>query len=78
MSEEVSKLDLVTTEELLEELSKRFDAVLFAAEQSKTDTSTDSVVWWSGALTYCYGLANRAVLRLGDKIQENSGEDEDD
>ena len=65
-----SKLDLTSTEDLVEELNSRFDHSVFFAIKEETDDDYETFYRWDGLDIMCIGLALKAVER----IQQDTGE----
>jgi len=71
----MSDLDTATTDELCQELCKRFDAVVIAGERKEHDSVC--YINYAGPVTYCYGLAQRAGDRIARLLAEAEEEQHD-
>lgn len=63
-------LALVSTDELLDELVRRHDAMIFAAYQDRTDELSMYSRRWHGGNIPCLGLARFVSLRIEDACNE--------
>lgn len=57
-------LSTVTSEAMLEELRRRYDGLLVVREKLRTAGQSDVIFDYSGGLSRCIGLADRARVRL--------------
>ena len=86
MSKKKTDLDFVTTKELLEEVCKRYDHVVFGALKnlSSKEKRADEIYMNQGNLTVCTGIVERlcedlAVERENIREQmEDDGEEDDE
>lgn len=71
----MSDLSDVTTDELMDELRKRFDCCVFAGEFKKSDNQIEAGYWWGGTfggISYALGLASRMVVRITHRINQEA------
>ena len=71
-------MDLVTSEELLEELKRRHEVMIFVAQMKSTPDYVEEWFEWQGPMSYCIGLSVRAkhrLLKLMDKDVDSTKED---
>lgn len=60
----MSDLEFVTTDELIEELRRRYDNLIFCGSKAMTDSLDATDVFWHGCLMHCSGLCQWGVYRL--------------
>lgn len=70
-------LSLVDTDWLIEELSKRSDAMLLVRERFPNDHEGEVWFDFSGGVSACIGLVIRARRRLLKSVRESDGDDQD-
>ena len=73
MEDYVGKLDLVSDEELVNELSNRFDHIAFAGRKDVCTDSVETYRYWSGDKDISVGLCMAVI----EKIREYNYEDEE-
>jgi hypothetical protein len=74
-------LSLVESDALVEELSQRYDFVLVVRERSTTNKHNDCLFDYSGGISACIGLAERAkhrLLSMADPIEGDDADTEED
>jgi hypothetical protein len=54
-------LEFTPTDELIEELEKRFDAIVFAGASSVNEESSEHRLYFNGNTLVCIGLCHRAL-----------------
>jgi hypothetical protein len=69
-------LSLVSVDDLMKELHKRFDAFIFSGIQVRNPGKIVTVRKWSGLSSTCAGLASQLQVVIYDRHQES--EDSDD
>lgn len=57
-------LSFVTTDEIFEELQKRYDAVVLVGTRGMTETADATDGYWAGGGLHCAGLCNWVIYRL--------------
>ncbi len=73
-----TELSFVTTDEMLDELSTRYEGVVIAYERQAVPGSHDFTVDYRGGQTYAIGLASRAFTTLShDAASDTRRVDED-
>lgn len=84
MVEHVNKtfkdLNFVTNEEMVEELTKRHDAVLIVLDKRDSETEQGTFIRWSGGIPHAMGLARYGEARIHESRfpdYEDAEEDED-
>lgn len=68
-------LSYMTTDELVEELYRRFDGVVVVTELKKSDREFEVQQFWGGrfgSITYALGLVSRAITRLRHRINQQA------
>ncbi len=71
MSDESHSMEFVTTEELIEELKKRHDSVLFVGIVNRASDADQYNLQWRGGTATAVGLARYAEQRILRRLSED-------
>jgi hypothetical protein len=69
-------LELVTTDEMVEELARRNVGVLLMLVSSVTDSEEVFKTWYRGGATLAIGMAARSLHRLRSDLAESKEDEE--
>ena len=61
-------LEFITTDDLLEEIKRRFERCVFYGEKKMTDEDMEYTFDYSGTYAEIFGCLHIAKLRIGDKF----------
>lgn len=74
---EPTALELATTDELAEELFRRFDDVIVVVHRKHPDTAGSTDCYWSGPHYECAGLCDLAKLQIFSHALRDEDDDDD-
>lgn len=74
MQDSKSNLELVPTEELYDEIAKRFDRVVLVMDTTVKKGKAANCVWYKGGLACCIGLAELARIKLVKRAMDDPDE----
>ncbi len=77
----MTDLDLIPTEDLVEEIQRRHDSAIITLRKCQTDTVDTRTMWWFGGLFNCLGLAEYTRQALLDRVMDSekiTGDDAED